>query len=95
MRIRWALQAEHDRADILRHIAADDVPAAIAMDELFGAAAGRLVDFPLLGRPGTVPGTRELVVHQSYRLIYEVDESEGVVWLLALIHTARRWPPRH
>ncbi len=95
MKVRWALQAKQDRADILTHIAADNVPAAIAMDELFGAAAGRLVDFPLRGRHRMVPGTRQLVVHESYRLIYEVDESEGVVWLLALIHTARRWPPRH
>ena len=95
MRVRWTRRAEQDREDILAHIVADNVPAAIAMDELFGAAAGRLVDFPRVGKPGIVTGTRELVVHESYRLIYEIDEPDEVVWVLALIHTARRWPPLH
>ena len=36
-------------------------------------------------------GTRELVAHESYRLVYEIDGS--TVWVLALVHTARRWPP--
>ena len=42
-----------------------------------------------------IAGTRELIVHESYRLIYEVDEPDEVVWVLALVHTARRWPPLH
>jgi toxin ParE1/3/4 len=34
-----------------------------------------------------------LIAHENYRLIYEVDEAEKIVWVLTLIHTARRWPP--
>lgn len=93
MKVRWTRRAELDRADILVHIAADNVPAAIAMDELFGTAAGRLAEFPQLGKPGLVAGTRELVVHESYRLIHEIAEADAAVWVLALVHTARRWPP--
>jgi plasmid stabilization system protein ParE len=62
---------------------------------LFGAAAARLADFPRLGKPGMIAGTRELIVHESYRLICEVDELDEVVWVLALVHTARRRPPLH
>ena len=29
--------------------------------------------------------------HASYRLVHEVRED--AVWILALVHTARRWPP--
>ena len=93
MRVRWTSQAEQDRADVMAYIAADNAHAAIAMDELFGLAAARLTDFPLLGKPGQIAGTRELIVHESYRLIYEVDQADETVWVLALVHTARRWPP--
>jgi plasmid stabilization system protein ParE len=44
-----------------------------------------------MGRPGQIPGTRELIPHESYRLIYEVKAD--TVWILALVHTARMWPP--
>lgn len=44
-----------------------------------------------MGRPGQIPGTRELIPHESYRLVYEVQA--GTVWILALVHTARLWPP--
>jgi toxin ParE1/3/4 len=92
VKVRWTSQAEQDRTDIMAYIAADNVRAAIAMDELFGTAAGRLADFPLLGKPGQIAGTHELIAHESYRLIYEVDQVEGTVWVLALVHTARQWP---
>jgi plasmid stabilization system protein ParE len=36
-------------------------------------------------------GTREYVVHPSYRMVYELDGD--TVWILFLIHTAREWPP--
>lgn len=93
MKVRWTSQAEQDRADILTYIAADNVRAAIAMDELFGSAAARLANSPLLGKPGQIAGTRELIAHENYRLIYEVAAADDTVWVLTLIHTARQWPP--
>ncbi|MGE5865185.1 MAG: type II toxin-antitoxin system RelE/ParE family toxin [Rhizobacter sp.] len=60
-------------------------------DERFQATVGRLAEHPLMGRPGPIPGTRDLIPHESYRLIYEVQAD--TVWILALAHTARLWPP--
>jgi addiction module RelE/StbE family toxin len=91
MRVLWTLAAEQDRADIVDFIAQDNPLAAIRMDELFEAAVGRLAKHPLMGRPGQVPGTRELIPHESYRLVHEVQAD--AVWILALVHTARLWPP--
>ncbi len=61
------------------------------MDELFSEAAARLADHPNLGRAGRIAGTRELVAHENYRLVYEI--AHETVWVLVLIHTARQWPP--
>ena len=92
MRVLWASGAEQDRADIIDHISDDNPLAAIRMDELFAEAAGRLADHPHLGQAGQIPGTRELVPHESHRLVYEVQGD--TLWILALVHTARMWPPR-
>jgi toxin ParE1/3/4 len=61
------------------------------MDEIFSAAVSRLAEHPLLGRGGQIPGTRELIPHENYRLVYEVRAD--TVWILTLVHTARLWPP--
>lgn len=92
MTVFWVSTAERDRADIIDYISRDNPLAAIRMDELFAEAAGRLDGNPHLGRAGLIPGTRELIPHESYRLVYEVRDN--TVWILALVHTARMWPPR-
>lgn len=91
MRVLWTLAAEQDRADIVDYIAQDNPLAAIRIDELFEAAVGRLAEHPLMGPPGKVPGTRELIPHENYRLVYEVQAD--TVWILSLVHVARLWPP--
>jgi plasmid stabilization system protein ParE len=40
---------------------------------------------------GIIPGTRELTPHKTHRLVYEIDQE--AVWILALVHTSRQWPP--
>ena len=61
------------RLDFWLHIAADNVTAAASMDTLFSAAAARLADQPKLGPPGKIAGTRELIAHENYRLVYEIQ----------------------
>lgn len=92
MKVLWVSAAEQDRADIFDHISQDNPLAAIRMDELFAEAAIRLAAHPQMGKPGQVPGTRELIAHESYRLLYQVQDD--AVWILALVHTARLWPIR-
>lgn len=50
--------------------------------------AARQADHPKLGQPGKIQGTRELIPHESYRLVYEI--SSETVWVLTLVHTARQ-----
>jgi addiction module RelE/StbE family toxin len=91
VKVRWTPEAEDDRAQIFDHIAADSPRAAAKMDELFSKAAARLADHPKLGRTGRIPDTREVIPHKSYCVVYEIEQE--TVWVLALVHTARQWPP--
>jgi len=91
VRVIWTPEAELDRADVWDSIATDSPRSAARMDQLFSEAAARLADYPRFGRVGRIPGTRELVVHENYRLVYEIVEE--TVWILALVHAARRSPP--
>jgi plasmid stabilization system protein ParE len=61
------------------------------MDGIFSETAARLTRHPMLGNPGPIPGTRELIPHESYRLVYQIEGE--TVWILTLVHTARLWPP--
>ena len=90
MRLIWTGPAR-DRRAIREYIAADNPRAALALDELIAAKAGRLVRHPQLGRPGRIENTRELVVHRNYILVYDV--AGDVVRVLHLLHAARQWPP--
>jgi len=92
MRLFWTPDATQDRDEIYDYIEADNPSAALALDELFSEKAGRLIDHPGLGRPGRVAGTRELVAHHNYILVYDVVGE--LVRVLRVMHAARQWPPQ-
>lgn len=88
----WTPEAIQDRDEIYDYIEADNPVAALVLDGLFSEKAGRLVDHPGLGRPGRVAGTRELVAHQNYILVY--DLTGELVRVLRVLQAVRQWPPQ-
>lgn len=91
MRLTWSAFALADRDDIFSHLEADSPRAAIAVDEHIAQAVLRLVEFPESGRPGRVPGTRELVIPRTpYIAAYTLTQDR--VRILRLLHGARMWP---
>jgi plasmid stabilization system protein ParE len=60
MKLVWTNSALEDRRTIYDYIDAENPRAAAELDELFKQAADRLCIYPKMGRPGRVPGTREL-----------------------------------
>ncbi|WP_199221674.1 type II toxin-antitoxin system RelE/ParE family toxin [Limnohabitans sp. Bal53] len=90
MELFWTPEAIHDREVIYDYIEADNPVAALALDELFEEKAGRLVDRPGMGRIGRVMGTRELVAHKNYILVYDV--TTNLLRVLRVLHAARQWP---
>ncbi|MGH8460712.1 MAG: type II toxin-antitoxin system RelE/ParE family toxin [Stenotrophobium sp.] len=91
MRLIWTRLAAADRKEIREYVALENPEAAINLDELFSVQGRHLVEHPDLGRPGRVNGTRELIVHRSYALVYDIAGTQ--VRLLRVLHTAREWPP--
>lgn len=90
MELFWTHEAIQDREAIYDYIEADNPVAALALDELFEEKAGRLVDHPGMGRLGREAGTRELVAHKNYILVYDV--TTDLVRVLRVLHVARKWP---
>lgn len=91
MKLYWTAEALADRIDIYDYIEADNPAVAVVLDELFSMAAERLQQHPMLGRAGRVDGTRELVAHESYILVYDIAGDEARI--LRVLHSARQWPP--
>lgn len=93
MRVRW-LRAAVDNLDKEAEYIAQDNPAAAA--RLVGAIrelVKYLATHPAIGRPGRVPGTRELVVPNTpYIIPYRVRGN--VVEILRIFHGRRKWPPK-
>jgi len=51
----------------------------------------QLATFPMSGRPGRIPGTRELVISNS-PFIAAYRTEHGSVTILAIYHGAQQWP---
>ncbi len=93
MHIRWTRTALANLDAEAAYIARENPQAAQRTVERIRDAVHRLVDYPALGRPGRVPGTRELVVPDTpYIVPYRVRGEE--LEILRVFHAARRWPRR-
>lgn len=93
MRVEWLRQALRNLDDEATYIATDDAAAARRVVKLVLDAVAQLADQPGLGRPGRLPGTRELIVHKTrYVVPYRVHGE--TVEILRVFHTSRRLPAR-
>jgi toxin ParE1/3/4 len=73
------------------HIAEENRPAAARIADKIWKTTQLLGKHPLAGREGRVAGTRELVVEGTpFIVAYGLQKNE--VWILAVMHGARKWP---
>jgi len=90
----WSPEALDDLAALRAYIAEDDPAAAqrIALHILHNVET-LLPKHPDMGRPGRVPGTRELVIPGTPFIVpYRVRDA--TIQVLRVFHGARRWPER-
>jgi toxin ParE1/3/4 len=92
MRLRYTADALAHLQNIYDFLAERNPLAARRIAADIRAASDRLCDFPHLGRKGDVSGTHEWVVRGSpYLVVYEVDEPNAEIRVLAVFHGAQNW----
>ena len=91
MQTKWLRRALRDLDEIATFIAADSPPAATQVIGEIVRQVDLLADQPALGRPGRVPGTRELVII-GLPFIVPYRVRNDTVELLRVMHGARQWP---
>lgn len=93
MRVRWLRKALGNLDDEAAYIAIDDAAAARHVVKRVLDAPSSLAEQPGLGRPGRVPGTRELVVAKTHYIVPYRVRGESVE-ILRVFHSSRRLPDR-
>lgn len=88
--IQWSKQAIRDMTGIGRHIATDSPASAEKLLNQIASGVTRLATYPKIGRMGVRSGTRELIVHAHYLVIYRVLPDS--INILRVKHAARKRP---
>lgn len=86
----WKRQARNDLIKIVEYISQDNPDAAEKLANNIEVKAEKLLKYPNLFRAGRKRGTRELVVHENYLVIYRVQGD--TVEILRVKHVAQQWP---
>ena len=89
MELRWTRKALENLDQIASYIGQDNPTRARSFVGEIKENTELLLAFPALGRPGRVPGTRELVVHENYVVPYRVKDD--TVQIIRMQHLARLW----
>lgn len=88
--IEWKKQARADLFKIVDFISDDNPDAAQELKNDIEVKVENLREFPALYKPGRKRGTRELIAHKNYIVIYRVTTEK--VEVLRVKHSAQQWP---
>ncbi len=91
MNVRWTAPAADDFYNLVRYIKKENQSAADRVANTIYLGWERLGEYPHLGRPGRINGTRELVFSGlPYNVVYRLQKQ--FVEILRVYHAAQDWP---
>jgi toxin ParE1/3/4 len=91
MNIQWTTPAMEELVAAYHYVTSENPAAAQRITNYIWETVDVLARHPMAGRKGRVRGTRELIVPGTPFLVaYKVEQNE--VWILAVMHGARKWP---
>ena len=91
MRVRWTTPAKEQFVSAYEYIAEENRAAAVRTASRIWKSTELLASHPMAGREGRVAGTRELVIRGTPFIVgYRIEKKE--IWILAVMHAARKWP---
>jgi len=92
VRLKWSLIADIELLKLVTYVHPRTRNAVLRLHRRTRQRVQQLVEFAFSGRPGRLPGTRELVIGKSpYIAVYTV-ESDTVI-IHHVLHTSQKWPP--
>ncbi|WP_338487229.1 type II toxin-antitoxin system RelE/ParE family toxin [Pseudomonas trivialis] len=86
----WLDEAIADLIDIVTFIAAENPGAARRLKARLEVAPLPLTEHPYLYPGGRVPGTREVVVHPNYVLVYRITLER--IEIVNVLHSRQKYP---
>ncbi|EUB74299.1 addiction module toxin, RelE/StbE family [Pseudomonas sp. GM41(2012)] len=89
MLVEWRPEARAELWQIIDYIGDRHLVAASELYHAIEAATSALPQHPYLYRFGRVPGTREIVVHPNYLVVYRVTDRIEIVTVL---HARQEYP---
>jgi toxin ParE1/3/4 len=92
MNVIWSPEAIQDLISLRAYIEEESPAGALRIVlRILHDVEDLLAENPHMGRPGRVPGTRELVIPRTpYIVPYRVQGE--ALQVLRVFHSARRWP---
>ena len=91
MKAVWTRAAIRDLTHAREYIARENPDAAREIASHIVDATERIIQFPEVGRPGRVRGTRELVVAETqYLIVYRLKKN--AIHFLRVLHGRQQWP---
>ena len=89
MLVEWRPDARAEVWNILNFISDRNFAAASELSQEIEIATSALPEHPYLYRLGRVAGTREIVVHPNYLVIYRVTDR---IEILSVLHARQEYP---
>jgi len=87
--VKWRPQALESLVDIIDYIEQYNVTAANKLHSVIVEATESLSAMPYSYPKGRLAGTREMVVHPNYIVVYRVNDSIDVIQVL---HARQKYP---
>lgn len=88
--LRWSDEATTDLVEIIDYIEQRNAGAAQSLLAAIVQSAENLPHMPYVFRLGRVVGTREIVVHPNYIVVYQVGDE--AIDVLRILHSRQHYP---
>lgn len=88
--VRWSEEATTDLVEIIDYIEQRNAVAAQSLHAAIVHSVGNLPRMPYLFRLDRVIGTREIVVHPNYIVVYQVGGQ--AIDILRILHSRQQYP---
>lgn len=89
-KLTWRRSVSDQLDGILGYIAENDEQAGDRLEQRITEILDTAIVVPFMGRPGRLAGTRELIVHANYIVVYRVTDT--AINILRVLHARKQYP---